>query len=75
VSGVLIADPTDLRAFGAAVMGFLSDPDRSQRIGAAAREQVRDQFLGPRSLGQYFDLIQRLDAGHHSGALPDRLRT
>jgi trehalose synthase len=68
-SGVLIADARDLRAFGSAVVRLLSDPDRSQRIGAAARERVRDQFLGPRPLQQYFDLIQRLDAGDPAGSL------
>ena len=74
-SGVLIADPRDLGAFGSAVLRLLSDPDRSQRIGAAARERVRDRFLGPRPLGLYFDLIQRLDAGAPPGSAHSSPRT
>ncbi|MGO9883121.1 MAG: glycosyltransferase [Solirubrobacteraceae bacterium] len=61
-SGVLISDPRDLRAFGSAVVGLLSDRDRARRIGVAAQERVRDNFLGPRHLAQYFELIERLDA-------------
>ena len=59
-SGVLISDPRDLREFGSAVARVLSDPDRSRRIGMAARERVRDHFLGPRHLHQYFELIESL---------------
>lgn len=68
-SGVLIPDPMDLEAFGSAVVGLLSDPDRAQRIGAAARERVRDRFLGPRHLSQYFDLIKSLDARDNDGVV------
>jgi trehalose synthase len=60
-SGVLISDPHDLRAFGTAVAELLVDGDRARRIGAAARERVREHFLGPRHLAQYLKLIQRLD--------------
>ena len=41
-SGVLLDDPRDLAAFGAAVTGLLADPERAERIGDAARERVRD---------------------------------
>jgi trehalose synthase len=59
-TGVLLDDPRDLAAFGAAVRTLLHDPDRAARIGAAAREEVRDHFLGPRHLMQYADLFVRL---------------
>jgi trehalose synthase len=49
-SGVLLDEPRDLASFAAAVQGLLDDPDAAEAIGAAARERVRDQFLGPRSL-------------------------
>jgi trehalose synthase len=62
-SGLLISDPSDLREFGEAVAGLLSDPERAQRMGSAARERVREHFLAPRHLGRYFELIQRLAGG------------
>lgn len=61
-SGVLIADPEDLAEFGAAVATLLAEPERAQRIGAAARARVREHFLGPQHLRHYFELIQRLVA-------------
>jgi trehalose synthase len=62
-SGVLISDPHDLAAFGAAVTGLLTEPERARRIGLAARERVRDEFLGPHHLGYYFELIEKLVTG------------
>jgi trehalose synthase len=59
-TGVLLADPHDLDAYGAAVRGLLEDPERAQRMGEAAKRRVRDQFLGARSLIDYLALISRL---------------
>ncbi len=59
-SGVLISDPHDLAAFGSAVRSLLAEPERATRIGLAARERVRDRFLGPRHLSQYFEVFERL---------------
>jgi trehalose synthase len=59
-SGILIANPSDLREFGAAVAQLLADPGRARQIGLAARARVSHHFLGPRHLGRYFELIQRL---------------
>ena len=56
--GVLITDPYDLRAYGSAVVRLLSDPEPRGGSAQAARERVRDHFLGPRHLGLYFDLMQ-----------------
>jgi trehalose synthase len=56
VSGLLV-EPEDLTAFGDAVRRLVSDPARAERIGAAARERVRDQFLGARHLEQYVTLF------------------
>lgn len=61
-SGLLVSDPRDLTTFGAAVAGLLNDPDRARSIGAAAHERVREQFLAPRHLARYFELIQKLVA-------------
>jgi trehalose synthase len=59
-SGILIDDPTDLAEFGTAVDRLLLDPALSRRLGEAARERVRDEFLGTRQLIQYLDLLDRL---------------
>lgn len=64
VSGTLIADPRDLRTFGAAVSGLLADEPRATRIGVQAQARVRENFLGPHHLGRYFELIERLTAAH-----------
>ena len=55
-SGILLDDPADLPAFGAAVSDLLGSPVRAGAMGAAARDRVRAQFLGTRSLEQYFAL-------------------
>jgi trehalose synthase len=60
VSGLLLDDPQDLAAYGAAVTELLQDPERAQAMGKAAQERVRDHFLAVRSLMQYLDLIQKL---------------
>src|SRR5204863_3460078 len=60
VDGMLLDDPLDLRAYGAAVTSLLADQDCAQRLGQAAQERVRDHFLAVRSLLQYFELIHRL---------------
>lgn len=62
-SGVLIRDPGDLAAFGAAVSWLLNDPARRRRLGAAARERVREHFLAPHHLSRYFELIEHLGSG------------
>jgi trehalose synthase len=60
VSGILVDDPADLGSVARAVDGLLSDPEEARRIGEAARERVRQQFLGTRSLVQYMSLLQGL---------------
>ena len=55
-----LVEPHDLRGFGEQVSALLEDPHGAERIGEAARERVRDLFLGPRHLGQYVDLLERV---------------
>jgi trehalose synthase len=55
----LLIDPEDLTAFGDAVVRLLADRALAQRLGAAARERVRTDFLEPRHLGQWVDVIER----------------
>jgi trehalose synthase len=51
---------TDLAEFGDRVTRLLADPHAAERMGEAAQARVRDHFLGPRHLGQYVDLLERI---------------
>jgi trehalose synthase len=59
-SGVLLDDPHDLAAFGAAIAAVLEDEQAAERMGSRARERVRDRFLNARSLLDYEDVIRRV---------------
>jgi trehalose synthase len=59
-SGLLLDDPEDLDAFGAAVEKVIGDDDLARQLGTAARERVRDRYLGDRHLMQYVDLFEQL---------------
>ena len=59
-TGILLADPGDLGAFGAAVRGLLDDPDRADRMGRAAHSHVHETFLGDRHLLRYAELFGKL---------------
>jgi trehalose synthase len=59
-SGVLLDDPRDLDAYGAALRRLLGDPDGAEQMGARAHERVRDEYLSARSLLQYLELIRTL---------------
>ncbi len=63
-TGLLVDDPRDLAEYGNAVRKLLDDPALASRIGEAAREEVRDHFLGPRHLMQYAELFQALFRAH-----------
>ncbi len=62
VSGILI-EPRDLEAMGAAVCRLLDHPRLAEGMGAEAAERVRDHFLGPRHLGQYFAIFKAIMTG------------
>ena len=62
VTGFLV-DPRDLQAFGDRVSDLLEDPHGAERMGAAAQTRVRDLYLGPRHLGQYVELLERVLKG------------
>ncbi|HEY7732817.1 MAG TPA: glycosyltransferase [Gaiellaceae bacterium] len=59
-SGVLLDDPSDLGAFGAAVARLLADPAEARRLGRNARRRVRERFLPDRHLIQYAKLLADL---------------
>jgi trehalose synthase len=59
-TGVLLPDPRDLGAFGAAVRGLIDEPARASRLGAAGRAYVQENYLGDVHLLRYarmFDAI------------------
>ena len=58
--GVLLEDPSDLRAFAEALGGLLTDPGRAAALGAAGHDSVRARFLSIRHLIDYAALLESL---------------
>src|SRR5919197_2824685 len=58
--GLLVADPTDLAAFGAAVETLLRDRTLAETLGRNAQRRAGAEFLGDRHLEQYGRLFARL---------------
>ena len=58
--GLLIEDPHDLPAFGAAVEQLLRDPQEAARLGSNARTRAGAEFLGDRYFERYGDLFASL---------------
>lgn len=59
-SGLLVDDPRDLAAVGAAIDSLLAEPGRATQIGRAARQRVIDEFLQIHRLLEYFAHIEEL---------------
>jgi trehalose synthase len=59
-TGVLLPDPTDLKAFGGAVRTLLDHPELAERMGMAARAYVADHFVGDVHLLRYAELFGTL---------------
>jgi trehalose synthase len=59
-SGILLDDPADLDEYAAALSRVLKDDGLADSLGEAARERVRDRYLGDRHLMQYVDLFEQL---------------
>jgi trehalose synthase len=59
-TGILLADPADLAAFGEAVNLLFADPARATQLGAAARAYVRENYLGDVHLIRYANLLATL---------------
>jgi trehalose synthase len=58
--GLLIRDPRDVQAFGAAVERLLREPQLAARLGGTAHERAASEFLGDRHLEQWGELFARL---------------
>ncbi len=61
--GLLLHDPSDLKAVAVALRRLLEDEGLAERMGLAARQRVQDAFLGDRHLIQYADLFALLKRG------------
>jgi trehalose synthase len=61
-TGILLPDPRDGTAFGAAVRGLLDDPEQATQMGQAARAHVRDHYLADLHLLHYGSLFTALTA-------------
>jgi trehalose synthase len=62
VTGMLLQNPLDLKAFASAVGDLLANPERAAAIGEAACESVRANFLEDRHTLQYVELLEQLQA-------------
>ncbi|RMD85153.1 MAG: glycosyltransferase [Candidatus Dadabacteria bacterium] len=67
-SGLLLRNPRDLDAFAGLVRTLLADPARARRLGEAARERVRECYLGLTSLITYGQLIVGIDSARRAAA-------
>jgi trehalose synthase len=63
VHGLLLDDPEDLAAFARSVARVVADEELGARLGGAAAQRVREEFLGDRHLSQYVDLFEQLLQG------------
>jgi trehalose synthase len=58
--GLLLDDPRDLDGFARLLGDLLHDKEQAQRLGDAARERVRNHYLGDQALVRYAHLIRDL---------------
>jgi trehalose synthase len=59
-TGFLVSDPTDLAAFAEALHSLVDDPALAARMGEAARQRVRTDFLAASRIAEYVDVISTL---------------
>ena len=58
--GLLLDDPRDLDSFARLLGDLLADEEQAARLGEAARERVRDRYLGAQALVRYAELVRTL---------------
>ena len=59
-TGILLPDPRDLEAFGAAVRRLLEDPGEAGQMGQAAQAHIRENYAGDVHLLRYARLFTAL---------------
>jgi len=57
VHGVLLDDPTSTDEFSLALQQIFRNPDYAEKLGTAARDRVREEFLQTRGVLQYLNLF------------------
>jgi trehalose synthase len=62
-SGLLVDDPEDLAAFGAAVERLLKDPEDANRMGKEGHRRVCREYLAPVRLTREIRLIEQVIGG------------
>lgn len=72
VSGLLLKDPQDAEAFAGSITLLLANPGFAQRLGRNARLRVTQNYLGLDILGQFDDLIERLEQDPRGASAPTR---
>lgn len=65
-TGVLLPDPHDLEAFGAAVRQLLTDPGEADRMGHAAKAHINGNYVGDLHLLRYEKLFTTMVLGQDS---------
>jgi trehalose synthase len=60
VNGVLVEDPEDGDAFGAAISALLLDRRGAAALGKEARRSVVDNFLAPKYLDRHLGLVEQV---------------
>ena len=56
----MLPDPADLTAFGSAASRLLGDQDQAARMGQAAHDHVREQYVGDAHLLRYARLLSTM---------------
>jgi len=59
-TGILLPDPHDLAAFGAAVGQLLDDPGEADRMGHAAKKHINGNYVGDLHLLRYENLFRTM---------------
>ncbi len=65
-TGILLPDPADLAAFGSAARLLLGDQGQAARMGRAAHDHVREQYVGDVHLLRYARLLGNLADGERN---------
>ena len=63
-TGVLLSDPRDLEAFGAAVRQLLDDRGEADQMGRAARAYISEHYVGDLHLRHYARLFGAMISGN-----------
>jgi len=66
-TGILLPDPRDLAAFGAAVRRLVGDPGEADRMGRAAHAHISEHYVGDVHLLRYERMFSAMIAGRSRG--------